>query len=94
MESPGELKAIATSDVDDNSDASNPAWLKESFVKFSECFGGATRRQPPINYAEVERERMEFGIHMAHDDFCQDLQHFPQARLVRYRMPCLLPRRS
>eukprot|EP00959_Pyramimonas_sp_CCMP1952_P339987 7120404-Pyramimonas_sp.AAC.1 len=74
MESPGELKAIATSYVDDNNNASSNEWLNKSYSKFSDRFGGATRQQPRMNHVGVRYEQIDFGIRMSQDEFCQNLQ--------------------
>ena len=77
MAGPRELKAVATSYVDDNNNASSTSWLNESFQKFSTRFGGATRQQPPMMHVGVKHEMTDFGMKMSQDEFCQKLQPVP-----------------
>eukprot|EP00959_Pyramimonas_sp_CCMP1952_P064542 1347427-Pyramimonas_sp.AAC.1 len=60
MAGPGELKAIATSYVDDNNNASTNPWLNESFGKYSTRFGGDTRQQPPMMHVGIKHEKTDF----------------------------------
>eukprot|EP00959_Pyramimonas_sp_CCMP1952_P039113 818883-Pyramimonas_sp.AAC.1 len=77
----GELKAIATSYVDGNNNASSNEWLNKSHSKLSDRFGGAARQQPPMNHVGVKHELTDFGIRVSQEEFCQNLQPIPLGKI-------------
>ena len=75
--SPGEIKALGTSHVDDNGMGSDPEWLEKEYKAFSDQFGGATRHQLPFAHTGIEYKYTDHGRKMAQDEFCQKIKPLP-----------------
>ena len=74
---PGEIKALATSHVDDNGVGSDRKWLQTEFKAFEVAFGGATKHALPYTHTGIEYSDTERGRCMDQNEFCQKLKPFP-----------------